>query len=84
MGVVWSLLGIVSGMVIAVQGPINVQLARALGSPIAAAAVSFVAGTLVLAVITLATVPTPKASRSRGARRRRGCSSLAAASARSS
>ena len=56
MGVVWSLLGIVSGMVIALQGPINAQLARALGSPIAAAAVSFLAGTLVLAVITLATV----------------------------
>jgi len=43
-------------MVIALQGPINAQLARALGSPIAAAAVSFVAGTLVLTVITLAMV----------------------------
>ena len=56
MGVVWSLLGILSGTVIALQGPINAQLARALGSPIAAAAVSFLAGTLVLTVITLATV----------------------------
>ena len=54
MGVVWSLLGILSGTVIALQGPINAQLARALGSPIAAAAVSFLAGTLT--VITLATV----------------------------
>ena len=56
MGIVWSVVGILSGMLLALQGPINAQLARALGSPIAAAAVSFLAGTMVLAVITLATV----------------------------
>jgi bacterial/archaeal transporter family-2 protein len=56
MGAVWSVLGILAGMLLALQGPINAQLARALGSPIAAAAMSFVAGTIVLAVITLAIV----------------------------
>jgi bacterial/archaeal transporter family-2 protein len=56
MGAVWSVLGILAGMLLALQGPINAQLARALGSPIAAAAMSFIAGTLVLTVITLATV----------------------------
>jgi transporter family-2 protein len=43
-------------MLLALQGPINAQLARALGSPIAAAAMSFIAGTIVLTLITLATV----------------------------
>jgi len=56
MGAVWSVLGILAGMLLALQGPINAQLARALGSPVAAAAMSFIAGTLVLTVITLATV----------------------------
>jgi transporter family-2 protein len=56
MGAVWSVLGILAGMLLALQGPINAQLARALGSPIAAAAMSFIAGTLVLTLITLATV----------------------------
>ena len=56
MGAVWSVLGILAGMLLALQGPINAQLARALGSPIAAAAMSFIAGTLVLTVITLAMV----------------------------
>ena len=56
MGAVWSVLGILAGMLLALQGPINAQLARALGSPIAAAAMSFIAGTVVLTVITLATV----------------------------
>ena len=49
----WSVLGIVAGMLIALQGPINAQLARGLGLPVAAAAASFVAGTVVLIVITL-------------------------------
>ena len=56
MGAVWSVLGILAGMLLALQGPINAQLARALGSPIAAAAMSFIAGTIVLTLITLATV----------------------------
>jgi bacterial/archaeal transporter family-2 protein len=58
MGAVWSVLGILAGMLLALQGPINAQLARALGSPIAAAAMSFVAGTIVLTAITLATIQT--------------------------
>jgi transporter family-2 protein len=53
MGFVWSLVGIVAGMLIALQAPINAQLSRALGMPIAAAAASFVAGAVVLIALTL-------------------------------
>lgn len=53
MDLVWALLGILSGMVIALQGPINAQLAHALGMPFAAAAASFVAGTVVLVLVTV-------------------------------
>jgi transporter family-2 protein len=53
MTALWSVLGIVAGMLIALQGPINAQLARGLGMPVAAAAASFLAGTVVLVVITL-------------------------------
>ena len=53
MGFVWSLVGIAAGMLIALQAPINAQLARGLGMPIAAAAASFVAGTVVLIALTL-------------------------------
>ena len=53
MGIVWSLVGILAGALIALQGPINAQLARGLGMPVAAAAASFVAGTVVLILITL-------------------------------
>jgi transporter family-2 protein len=53
MGYVWSLVGIVSGMLIALQAPINAQLARGLGNPIAAAAASFFAGTGLLVAISL-------------------------------
>jgi transporter family-2 protein len=53
MGVVWSLMGIVAGMLIALQAPINAQLSRALGMPIAAAAASFFAGAVVLIALTL-------------------------------
>ena len=52
MGAVWSLVGIVAGMLIALQAPINAQLSRALGMPIAAAAASFVAGAVVLIALT--------------------------------
>jgi transporter family-2 protein len=54
MGLVWSLLGIVSGTFIALQAPINAALARGLGLPVAAAAASFLAGSLVLVAISLA------------------------------
>ena len=53
MGIVWSVVGILAGMLIALQGPINAQLARGLGMPVAAAAASFVAGSVVLILITL-------------------------------
>jgi transporter family-2 protein len=53
MGLVWSLVGVLSGTLIALQAPINAQLARGLGMPVAAAAASFVAGSIVLIVITL-------------------------------
>jgi transporter family-2 protein len=56
MGVVWSVLGILSGAFIAVQAPINAQLARDLGLPVAAAAFSFLSGAIVLGVISFATV----------------------------
>lgn len=51
MGLVWSLLGVVAGVMIAMQAPINAQLARGLGFPLAAAAASFLAGTVALMVI---------------------------------
>jgi transporter family-2 protein len=54
MGLVWSLLGIVSGAFIALQAPINAALGRDLGLPIAATAASFIAGTALLIPISLA------------------------------
>lgn len=56
MGVVWSLLGILSGAFIAVQAPINSQLARDLGLPVAAAAFSFLSGAIVLGIISVMVV----------------------------
>jgi transporter family-2 protein len=53
MGLFWSLLGIVSGAFIAIQAPINSQLARGLGMPVAAAAFSFLSGAIVLGIATL-------------------------------
>ncbi len=52
-GAFWSLLGMLAGAFIAVQAPINSQLARGLGLPVAAAAFSFLSGAIVLGVITL-------------------------------
>lgn len=49
----WALMGIVAGACIAVQAPINAQLGRDLGVPIAAAGVSFVAGAILLWAIAL-------------------------------
>jgi bacterial/archaeal transporter family-2 protein len=48
----WSLLGILAGACIAIQAPINADLARGLGSAIAAAAASFLAGAVALAGLT--------------------------------
>lgn len=52
--ILWSLLGILAGAFIAVQGAVNAQLSRGLSVPIAAAAASFLSGAIVLAVVTLA------------------------------
>jgi transporter family-2 protein len=54
MGLVWSLLSIVSGTLIALQAPINAELGRALGFRVAAAAASFVSGAIVLVAISFA------------------------------
>jgi transporter family-2 protein len=54
MGLVWSVLGIMSGAFIAIQAPINAQLARGLGLPVAAAAFSFLSGAVVLGIISVA------------------------------
>jgi transporter family-2 protein len=53
---IWILFGIVfcAGALIATQAGVNAQLARSLGSPVLAATVSFVVGTLALAVWALA------------------------------
>ncbi|GAA2820374.1 transporter family-2 protein [Aminobacter aminovorans] len=51
-GALWSLLGVLAGAFIAIQAPINAQLARGLGVPVAAAAISFLSGAIVLGVIT--------------------------------
>lgn len=50
-GVLWSLLGVLAGAFVAIQAPVNAQLARGLGMPVAAAAVSFLVGAVVLGVI---------------------------------
>lgn len=55
MAIFWVVLGVVSGACIAVQAPINAQLARDLGSPFAAATVSFAMGLLVLIALTIGT-----------------------------
>ncbi len=52
-GALWSMLGILAGALLAAQAPINAQLARGLGLPVAAAAISFFAGALVLGIVTL-------------------------------
>ncbi|WP_210257045.1 MULTISPECIES: DMT family transporter [unclassified Devosia] len=46
--ILWALVGVVAGACIAVQAPINANLGKALEVPIAAAAVSFLAGGIVL------------------------------------
>ncbi|MEW9808163.1 DMT family transporter [Mesorhizobium sp. ZMM04-5] len=57
-GVFWSALGILAGAFIAVQAPINAQLSRGLGLPIAAAAFSFLSGAIVLGAVALAVTRT--------------------------
>lgn len=52
--VLWSLLGILAGAFIATQAPINAELGRGLGLPVAAAASSFFAGAVILSLVTIA------------------------------
>ena len=52
-GVFWSFLGVLAGAFLAAQAPINSQLARGLGLPVAAAAFSFLSGAIVLGIATL-------------------------------
>jgi len=49
----WSLLGIVAGALVAFQAPINAALGRDLGLPVAAACVSFIAGSIVLIIASV-------------------------------
>ncbi|MCZ4346353.1 DMT family transporter [Devosia neptuniae] len=51
--ILWALLGVIAGACIATQAPINAQLGRNLGVPIAAAGVSFVAGAVLLWTLAL-------------------------------
>jgi len=51
-GVLWSLLGVLAGAFIAVQAPVNSELSRGLGFPVAAAAISFLAGAAVLGLVS--------------------------------
>lgn len=53
-GILWALLGILAGAFIAIQAPINAELSRGLGLPVAAAASSFLAGAIVLAAVSAA------------------------------
>jgi transporter family-2 protein len=52
MAIFWILLGVISGACIAVQAPINARLGAGLGLPFAAAGVSFLAGAIILGIVT--------------------------------
>lgn len=51
-GVFWPLLGVVAGGFLAIQAPVNAELSRNLGMPVAAAGISFFVGAVVLGVVT--------------------------------
>ncbi len=53
-GLFWPLLGILAGACVATQAPINAELSRGLGLPVAAAAASFLSGAIILAIVTAA------------------------------
>ena len=53
-GLFWPLLGILAGAFVATQAPINAELGRGLGLPVAAAAASFLSGAAILVVVTAA------------------------------
>ena len=52
-GIFWAVVGIVGGGFVAIQAPINAALGRGLGMPVAAAAASFLSGTLLLVLVTM-------------------------------
>lgn len=58
----WSLLGVVAGACIALQAPINAQLSRDIGLPVAAAAISFLAGAAILVAVAVVMVRTEHAT----------------------
>ncbi|MCO5066102.1 MAG: DMT family transporter [Rhizobiaceae bacterium] len=60
-GVFWPLLGIVVGGFLAIQAPVNAELSRNLGMPVAAAGISFFVGAVVLGLITAVLVATDNA-----------------------
>jgi len=57
-GILWALLGVLAGAFIAVQAPVNAELSRGLGLPVAAAAISFAAGAVVLGLVSTGIVKT--------------------------
>jgi len=48
---VWPLLGMLAGAFIAIQAPINAALGKGLGQPVAAAAISFLSGAIILGLV---------------------------------
>lgn len=50
----WGAFGVMAGACLSIQAPINAALSRGLGLPVAAAAFSFLAGTIALAFVTVA------------------------------
>lgn len=60
-GLLWPLLGVVVGGFLAVQAPVNAELSRNLGMPVAAAGISFFVGAVVLGLLTLLMVMTENA-----------------------
>jgi transporter family-2 protein len=61
------LLGILAGACVATQAPINAELSRGLGLPVAAAAASFQSGAVILAIVTAAITQFQGASHNRRA-----------------
>ena len=62
MNALWSLLAVLAGTFIAIQAPINADLSKGLGSPVAAAAFSFLSGTVLLGLIAFGLTRTEGAS----------------------
>jgi transporter family-2 protein len=61
-GLIWPFLGVLAGAFVAIQAPINADLARGLGSTLAAAAISFLSGAVVLGLVTFVVARTQEAA----------------------